>query len=161
MPLLLLFVALPLLEIAMFIAVGSKIGVGMTLLLILLSAMLGVAILRGQQSRALAMMQGALRVSPGSFLAQGAFRAVAGVLLIVPGFVTDIVALLLLVPPLQGWIVRLLGVQATTVTATMHRSATWSAGGMDGDVVEGEFTVREDAPEPLDPGHRLDDRRAP
>ena len=78
MPILLLFVALPLIEIALFIAIGGQIGVGMTLLLILMGAMLGITILRGQQARAIAMMQGGLRIDPGSFLAQGAFRVLAG-----------------------------------------------------------------------------------
>ena len=154
MPLLLLFVALPLIEIALFIAIGSEIGVGVTLLLILAGAFLGAAILRGQQARAVAMMQGGLNVAPGTFLAQGAFRVLAGVLLILPGFLTDALGLVLLIPPLQRALVRAIGARATVRSAHVWQQ---------GDIVEGEFTVREpraEAPrDPLAPDHRIDDQR--
>ena len=150
MPLLLLFVALPLIEIALFIAIGSQVGVLTTLLLIILGAMLGTTILRGQQARAVAMMQGGLRVQPGAFLAEGAFRVLAGLLLILPGFLTDALGLVLLIPPLQRAIVRGIGARATVTTAYARR---------DGDVVEGEFEVYEPRRDPLDPDHRIDDLR--
>jgi len=149
-PLLLLFVALPLIEIALFIAVGSQIGVLTTLLLIVLGATLGITILRGQQARAVAMMQGGLRVRPGSFLAEGAFRVLAGLLLILPGFLTDSLGLLLLIPPLQRAIVRAIGARATVTTAYARR---------DGDVVEGEFEVHDPGRDPMSPDHRIDDLR--
>ncbi len=149
MPVLLLFVALPLVEIALFIAIGARIGVGLTLLLILLGAVLGVSILRGQQARAVAMMQGGLRIAPGTFLAQGAFRVLAGILLILPGFLTDALGLLLLVAPLQRALVRMIAARANVTTATVWRGD---------DIVEGEFTVREPGREPLEPEHRIDDR---
>ncbi|WP_164736616.1 FxsA family protein [Pararhodobacter zhoushanensis] len=150
MPILLLFIALPLIEIALFIAIGGQIGVGATLALILLSALLGASILRGQQARAVAMMQGGLRIEPGTFLAQGAFRAFAGLLLILPGFLTDVVGLALLIPALQRAVVRAIGARATVSTAHVYRND---------DVVEGEFTVREPGREPLDPDRRIDDQR--
>lgn len=146
MPALVIFVLLPLVEIAIFIAVGGRIGVGPTLALILASAVLGVAILRGQQARALAMMQGGLHVAPGTFLAQGAFRVLAGILLVLPGFLTDALGLILLVPPLQRAIVRAIGARATVASATVWRQ---------GDIVEGEFTVRDPGRDPLPPDHRL------
>ena len=150
MPVLLLFIALPLIEIALFIAIGGQIGVGATLALILLSALLGASILRGQQARAVAMMQGGLRIEPGTFLAQGAFRALAGLLLILPGFLTDALGLVLLIPPLQRAVVRAIGARATVATGHVYRND---------DVVEGEFTVREPGRAPLDPDRRIDDQR--
>lgn len=150
MPFLLLFVALPLIEIALFIALGSQIGVLATLLLIILGAALGMTILRGQQARAVAMMQGGLRVEPGTFLAQGAFRVVAGILLIMPGFLTDSLGLVLLIPPLQRGLVRAIGARATVTTAR-----TWQ----EADVVEGEFEVREPRRDPAEVDHRIDDLR--
>jgi len=149
-PFLLLFVALPLIEIALFIAMGSQIGVLATLLLIILGAALGMTILRGQQARAVAMMQGGLRVEPGTFLAQGAFRVVAGILLIMPGFLTDSLGLVLLIPPLQRGLVRAIGARATVTTAR-----TWQ----EADVVEGEFEVREPRRDPAEVDHRIDDLR--
>ena len=128
----------------------SQIGVGATLALIVLSALLGSSILRGQQTRAVAMMQGAMNIQPGTFLAQGAFRVLAGILLILPGFLTDTLGLVLLIPPLQRAIVRAIGAKATVVT-----TRSWQQG----DVVEGEFSVREPARDPLGPDRRIDDTR--
>ena len=150
MPVLLLFIALPLIEIALFIAIGGQIGVGATLALILLSALLGASILRGQQARAIAMMQGGLRIEPGTFLAQGAFRVLAGLLLILPGFLTDALGLVLLIPPLQRAVVRAIGARATVASAHVYTRD---------DVVEGEFTVREPGREPMGPDRRIDDQR--
>jgi UPF0716 protein FxsA len=134
LPLLFLFVALPLIEIALFIAVGGQIGLLPTLGLIVLGAFAGVSILRGQSARAQAMMQGGLRIQPGTFLAEGAFRVLAGLLLIAPGFLTDTLGLLLLIPPLQRVIMR--GIAART---TVHSTRVYQ----DGDIVEGEYEVRE------------------
>lgn len=146
MPLLLLFIALPLIEIALFIWVGSAIGVGLTLLLILLSAMLGVSILRGQQARAMEMMQNRMRVEPGTLLAQGAFKAVSGILLILPGFLTDTIGLLLLIPQLQRAIVGTLAARAnvTTYGTTMQD-----------DIIEGEFEERDPHREPAATDHQI------
>ena len=151
MPLLLLFVLLPLMEIGVFIAVGGQIGVLATLALIILSALAGASILRGQQARVQMVMQSGLRVQPGTFLAEGAFRALAGMLLILPGFLTDALGLILMIPPVQRAIVRGIAARATIVTSTrVYR---------DGDVVEGEYAVRNPGQEPVDPRHRLDDHR--
>ncbi|GAB4268525.1 MAG: FxsA family protein [Pararhodobacter sp.] len=152
MPLLLLFILLPLIEIALFIVVGAQIGVGATLALIVLSALLGVSILRGQQARALQMMQGGMRIARGMFLAQGAFRAMAGLLLILPGFLTDMIGLVLLIPPVQRAIVRIIGAGATVATATV-----WQ----DDDIVEGEYEVRTPDGDVIHHTRRIDDLRRP
>lgn len=150
MPVLLLFVALPLIEIALFISVGSMIGVLNTLLLIVLSAAIGVTILRGQHRRALGMMQGGLRIEPGTFLAQGAFRILSGLFLILPGFLTDTLGLILLIPPLQRALVRAIGARATVST-----TQTWQQE----DIIEGDFEVREPRRDPAAFDHRIDDLR--
>lgn len=152
MPLLLIFVALPLVEIALFIAIGAQIGVIATLALIVLSALLGVAILRGQQDRAMAMMRGGLRVAPGTLLAQGAFRALAGLLLILPGFLTDALGLVLLIGPVQRAILRTLAAGATVTTTRVWR---------EGDVVEGEYEVHEPGRDPVHIYSRIEDVRRP
>jgi UPF0716 protein FxsA len=134
LPLLLLFVVLPLVEIALFIAVGGEIGLLATLALIVLGALLGISILRGQSVRAQAMMQGGLRIQPGTFLAEGAFRVLAGLLLFVPGFLTDAIGLVLLIPAVQRAIMRGIAARATVTNSRVYR---------DGDIVEGEYEVRE------------------
>ncbi|WP_333828907.1 FxsA family protein [Pararhodobacter sp.] len=143
MPVLLILLLLPLIEIALFIAVGGWLGLWATLALVVLSALAGVLILRGQHDRALQMMQGGLRhVAPGTFLAQGAFRMFAGMLLIAPGFFTDAIALILLLPPVQRMIVRSLGKGISVSTVHVHRQ---------GDIVDAEYEVYEphhDTPPP-------------
>lgn len=134
MPVLLFLVLLPLIEIALFIAIGGQIGLLPTLLLIVLGALLGVSILRGQSARAQAMMQGGLRIQPGTFLAEGAFRATAGLFLILPGFLTDALGLILLIPPLQRAIMRAIAARSTMQSTRVYR---------DGDIVEGEYEVRD------------------
>lgn len=140
LPLLVIFIALPLIEIALLVAIGSQIGVLTTVLWVILSAVLGLSVLRGQSERANSLMRGGLRVSPGMFLAQGAFRVVAGLLLILPGFLTDAVGLLFLVPVVQKLALAAIASRATV--STVHRYDR-------DDIVEGEFTV-DDAPRAQD-----------
>ena len=100
----LLVVALVLLEIASLILVGQAAGVLLTLLLVIGAALLGVSILRRQGGDAMRGMRSALErgQDPRPTLLKGGFRLIAALLLIVPGFAGDIVALLLLLPPVQA-----------------------------------------------------------
>lgn len=135
MPVLLILLLLPLVEIALFIAVGGWLGLWPTLALVVLGALAGILILRGQHDRARRMMQGGLRgVSPGTFLAQGTFRIVAGMLLIAPGFFTDAVALILLVPAAQRMIMRALGKGISVTSVHIRR---------DGDIIDGDYEACE------------------
>lgn len=99
----LLVVALVLAEIASLVLVGQGLGVLLTLLLVVLAALLGGAILRRQGGDALKGMRGALQAGqdPRASLLRGGFRVAAALLLILPGFLSDLVALLLLLPPVQ------------------------------------------------------------
>lgn len=103
MPLLLWILLLPILEIVGFIVVGDWIGAGPTILLLLLSAVVGTLLVRRQGLATLAGAQGALGRGepPGEALFAGFCTVVAGILLIVPGFLSDLVGLTLLVPPVR------------------------------------------------------------
>ncbi|HEY0835406.1 MAG TPA: FxsA family protein [Azospirillum sp.] len=95
---------LPVLEIAIFIEVGSRIGAGATVALIVLAAVLGVLLLRRQglsvvRKAQMAADRGEL---PVGAVFEGFCVAVGGILLIIPGFLTDAVAVLLLIPPLRN-----------------------------------------------------------
>ncbi len=106
----LLVVGLVLAEIASLILVGRALGVFLALLLVVLAAVLGTAILRRQGSEALARMRGSLqdRRDPRPALLAGGFRFMAALLLILPGFLSDAVALALLLPPVQQAFARAL-----------------------------------------------------
>lgn len=99
LPLVLILLA-PLLEIASFIIVGRAIGVLATLGLVVLSAMIGLALLRFQGAGILRRLQTEAQrgVDPGQELVHAALLVVAAFLLIVPGFFGDIVGLLLFIP---------------------------------------------------------------
>ncbi len=99
----LLVAAVVLLEVASLILVGQAAGVLLTLLLVVLAALSGAALLRRQGSDALRGMRGALERGrdPRPALLRGGFRVMAALLLILPGFASDLVALLLLLPPVQ------------------------------------------------------------
>jgi len=94
------FIGVPLIEIAVFIQVGGWIGLGPTLALVILTAILGTWQLRSQGLATLMrareqVERGAL---PARELFDGACLLVAGALLLTPGFVTDAVGFLLFLP---------------------------------------------------------------
>ncbi len=104
----LLVAAYLLAEVASLIIVGRGVGVLVTLLLVIGAGVLGLALLRQQGSDALAAMRRSLddRRDPRPALLRGGFRFMAALLLILPGFLGDLVALALLVPAVQRLVAR-------------------------------------------------------
>ena len=104
MPLLFIFILVPMIELAVLIKVGSHIGVLWTLALIFLTAIIGVTLLRAQGLATL--MRAGQRLQEGQLpaqeLAEGFLLALAGALLITPGFVTDAIGFTLLLPGVRG-----------------------------------------------------------
>jgi UPF0716 protein FxsA len=98
--LLVAFIAVPMIEIALFIQVGGFIGVWWTLLIVLLTAVAGSYLVRNQGLRELGNLQRSFSElkDPTEPLANGAMILFAGALLLTPGFFTDIVGLSLLIP---------------------------------------------------------------
>ena len=103
-----IFVLVPIIEIALFIEVGGAIGLWPTLAIVVLTALVGSALMRSQGLATLATLQNNLRTGddPINPIAHGALILVAGVLLLTPGFFTDSVGLALLVPPVRVWVIR-------------------------------------------------------
>lgn len=103
MRLFLLFLIVPLIEIALFIQIGGLIGLIPTLLIVILTALAGTVLIRSQ---GLAVM-GQLRETmndlrdPTEPLAHGAMVLFAGALLLTPGFFTDVLGLSLMVPSVR------------------------------------------------------------
>jgi len=106
MPLLILglFIAVPIIEIAVFIEIGGEIGLWNTIAVVILTAMVGTWLLRNQGIRTLDRARQSLeqQVFPVAELFDGMCLLVAGALLLTPGFVTDAVGFLLFVPPVRG-----------------------------------------------------------
>jgi UPF0716 protein FxsA len=99
--------ALPLIEIAGFAFVGREIGVLATIGLVLLSSIAGSILLRIQGFGVISRIKRDLRAgrNPGRELAHGVMILIAGILLIIPGFFTDIIGILLFLQPVRdlGW----------------------------------------------------------
>jgi UPF0716 protein FxsA len=103
-------IGLPLLEIAAFVLVGSKIGVLWTIALVILSSCAGSILLRIQGFGAMRRIRAELEAGrdPGREVAHGFMILAAGVLLLLPGFVTDIIGLLLFLPRVRDLAWRLI-----------------------------------------------------
>ncbi|WP_135081300.1 FxsA family protein [Terasakiella sp. SH-1] len=103
---LLLFIAVPVTEIAVFIQVGDIIGLWPTIAIVILTAILGTALLRQQGMNTLMRAQATLNTGhlPTAELFDGACLLFAGALLLTPGFVTDTVGFLLFFPPFRAFL---------------------------------------------------------
>ena len=104
-----LLVAVPIIEIALFIEVGGAIGLWPTLLIVVLTALAGSILLRSQGLATLTSLQNSVSAgrNPMEPIAHGALILVAGVLLLTPGFFTDAFGLSLMIPTVRALLIRL------------------------------------------------------
>jgi UPF0716 protein FxsA len=145
--LILLFVVVPLVELYLLIEIGSVIGALETIALCLLTAVLGGALLRYQGLQVMfraqrSMAQGEV---PAIEMFEGVALAAGGVLLLTPGFATDVIGFLCLIP----W-TRRAAVRALLRRANVHRGGgppgPGTGGGGDSDrykTIEGDFRRRD------------------
>lgn len=98
--LLLLFIIVPALEIGLFIIAGKSFGALVTIGLIIATGILGAYLAKRQGLEVIRKLRDQLQLNmpPGGALLEGACVLVGGVLLIAPGFITDIFGLLLVLP---------------------------------------------------------------
>lgn len=147
--LLLIFIAVPLIEIGVFIKVGGFLGAWPTIGLVVLTAMIGTWLIRLQGLATLARAQSALERDelPVAEIFDGLCLLLAGALLLTPGFATDTVGFALLLPPVRHaagqWLWRWLKARGGVDIRFM--GARRSDGGADEAIIDGEF--REVAPE--------------
>lgn len=106
--LLLVFFSVPVIEIYLLIKVGGWIGALPTVFLVVFTAVLGVLLLRQQGFAAMQRVQAALANGqiPAMELLEGMLLTLGGVLLLIPGFFTDALGFLCLIPPVRRWLVR-------------------------------------------------------
>lgn len=148
--LLVAFLAVPLIEIALFVQVGGLIGLWPTLAIVILTALAGTALMRREGAKALDDLRRSFNdlSDPSEPLAHGALILLAGALLLTPGFFTDACGLLLLIAPVRRQVfvwarsrVNIKGFAAGPGTARRP--------GRD-NVIDGEF---EEVPPPKHPTH--------
>ncbi|WP_127116116.1 FxsA family protein [Shimia sediminis] len=137
------FLGVPLIEIALFVQIGGVIGLWPTLLVVVITAVIGTFLVRTQGLMALGKLQRSFAEldDPTEPLAHGAMILIAGALLLTPGFFTDAVGFALLMPPVRVGVFRYL--------RSRVRVQSFSMGGMhqhqhrpgpQSDVIDGEFT---------------------
>jgi UPF0716 protein FxsA len=146
MPLLLLvaFIVVPAVEIYVLIQVGQLIGVVPTVLLLIADAILGTWLFKREGRKAWRALTEAIaaRRVPAKEVADGALVVLGGAFLLTPGFVTDVVGVLCLLPPTRALLRRALtGVVSArllgpTAPAVKRGRASYRGGVVDGTVVE-------------------------
>ena len=139
-----LFLVVPIIEIYLLIQVGQVIGAGWTILLVVLTAVIGVWLLRIQGLSTLTRAQRRLQENelPAREILEGMALVVAGAFLLTPGFFTDTIGFLLLFPPTRVWLVSL-AASRMILTTSMHRHQHQQTR-QDGDVIDGVKYRRED-----------------
>lgn len=139
MPVVLILLAATAVELTVLIAVGHAIGVLATIALLILASLAGAALLRREGARTLRAFLGALRTRrpPHQEVVDGMLIAAAGVLIVLPGFVSDVLGLLLLLPPIRAVVRRRM-----LRSASLHTPRPYPRGA----VVEGEVVDESSAP---------------
>ncbi|EJL6552611.1 FxsA family protein [Vibrio cholerae] len=150
--LLFLFIAVPVIEIALFIQVGGVLGVWPTIALVLLTAIVGVSLVRSQGLQTLLTVQQRLAQGqlPAQQILEGVMLAVAGVLLLTPGFFTDILGMLVLLPAPRAYFAKQL--MSRVVVGNIHASGAGfeqpnpfhDRANPNGTTYEGEFERKDD-----------------
>ena len=148
MPLLLLFIGIPLIEITLFIQVGTAIGLPWTLAIVILTAFLGAWMVRSQGAQTMARLRSSFSTlqDPAEPLAHGAMIIFSGALLLTPGFFTDAVGFALLVPGIRTRVYNSVRSRVNVQSFQMGPDSNTYRQPPSGDrVIDGEF-------EEVDPG---------
>lgn len=135
--LLLIFITVPVFEIYLLIKVGSEIGAGYTILLVFFTAILGAHLLRKQGLSTFARAQQSLnnREIPAMEMMEGMILLLTGALLLTPGFFTDVIGFLCLIPAIRQFMVKKLISQFTVIQAGGTHTETKT----ESKTIEGEF----------------------
>ena len=127
MPLLLLLIVIPVTELYLLLTLGSLIGAGWTIMIILMTALIGMSLLRSQGLATL--FRANQRVQQGEIplkeLAEGFLLALAGAFLITPGLLTDTIGFSLLVPALRGGLASRVGKFLQGQAVNLHQTSSF------------------------------------
>ena len=142
MPVFILFLVVPFVEIYLLVEIGARIGAPWTILLVVLTAIVGAWLVRVQGLATWRRFQVSLSRNelPATALVEGLWLLIAGALLLTPGFFTDAVGFACLIPPFRRTLIRYF----------VQRSVWKAAKG---------FTQAPDSSDPLDGNYkRIDDK---
>jgi len=141
--LLIVFTVIPILEITIFISIGSVIGLWPTLITVVLTAIIGTALLRKQGLATLFTAQ--KNLGEGQFpieqIFDGLCLIIAGFLLITPGFVTDGIGVLLFLPQFRVLLKKIIsrGLVARTTTHVYTNTQNGEQTTSNNPIIDGEF----------------------
>lgn len=139
-----IFLLVPIIEIYLLIQVGQVIGAGWTILLVVLTAVVGVWLLRIQGLSTLMRAQKKMQSGelPAVEMLEGMGLVIAGALLLTPGFFTDAFGFILLFPPTRRWLVGLMAARMVVSGAGVPGQRPEGRGQQD--VIEGVNYRRDD-----------------
>lgn len=137
-----LLVLFPFIEIWLLIKVGSAVGALSAILLLILAGVVGMFLLRHQGLATLMKVQRSLNAGevPAQAMLEGAILLVAGLLFLIPGFFSDILGLLCVLPPTRYLLLKALLRKGVT-TVGGFRQQSWQQKSSD---IEGEVVRRKD-----------------
>lgn len=141
MPFIILFVLFPLAEIMVFIQVSHAIGLGTAFFLEILIAIFGVGIIQNQGLTTLFSVRTTIngKVLPPENLFDGLCTVIAGVLFIIPGFITDVMAVLLLIPPARSLLRRKIATSGKFGYSEFQSTTQTQYRAQDPDVIDVEY----------------------
>jgi UPF0716 protein FxsA len=145
MPFIILFILFPMAEIYVFIQVGHAIGLGTAFFIEILMAIFGVGIIQNQGMATLFSMRDRMnnKVLPPDDAFGGLCTVLAGVLFIIPGFITDVCGILLLIPPIQNFIKVKIAANSNFTYAEFHTTTHDQYRAQDPDVIDVEYEMIE------------------
>ncbi|WP_039055660.1 FxsA family protein [Enterobacter sp. Bisph1] len=138
-------------EISIFIQVAHVFGVLMTMILVIFTSVIGMSLVRNQGFKNFLLMQQKMAAgeSPAAEMIKSVSLIIAGLLLLLPGFFTDLLGLLLLLPPVQKHLTLKL---MPHLRFSRMPGGGFSTGRDGGETFEGEYQRKDD------PNNRLDNK---
>lgn len=144
---LLTLILAPLVELSIFIAVGGEIGALAVIGLTIASAVIGLALVRaqGMETALRARRELEAKRAPIPEMMHGALLVIAGLFLLIPGFLTDSLGILLLLPFLRKWLIMTLlrrlrpGSASVIIEGEFTEQANGSSRPRNGGLIEGEI----------------------
>lgn len=143
-----IFIVVPVIEITVLIEVGEQLGAFTTVALVILTAAVGASLVRSQGLQTLMNAQKKMQQGeqPGQEVIEGVMLAIAGVMLVTPGFVTDFLGLILLLPFSRQFFANKL--LARIIIKNMASQQPFNQGfsshqSQSDDVIDGEFVNKD------------------